>query len=489
MPNKIDSNRTGLRFHKETSIGVANGSAVWKEIEVNSYSDFGAQTQTVARAPLKANRQRKKGVVVDLDAPSGFNFDLTQDNVRDALEGFMFAAVHAKDEDAVTSVIAASDTFNIASGGADYRTNDLILASGFPVTANNGLGKVTSSTATTVVSSIDLQTDTPVAASKIKRVGHEFASGDATLTVVSTVLGLNATTKNLTQLGLSAGEWVFLGGDAVGTQFATTACNGFYRVKGTPTATRIEFDKTPVGAVADAGTSKTIRIFFGDFYQNENDPNLLVQSSYQMERSLADAGYQYLEGQVPNAYQINLSLADKVTLDVGFIGLRETRTTTGGRKSGTFPTLGSFEAFNTSSDFSRFYMRKSDGTQLFAFVMEATLAVFNNVSGLKALGVLGSADVNVGSFDVSGEVTAYFSDSAAIDAVQNNSDVTLDFALCKNNAGIIYDVPLLTLGNGRLQVEKDQPIKIPLSFNAAQHGTLNTSLLVNVFDYLPTLAM
>ena len=87
-----------------------------------------------------------------------------------------------------------------------------------------------------------------------------------------------------------------------------------------------------------------------------------------------------------------------------------------------------------------------------------------------------------------GNVTAYFADVAAINAVRNNADVSMDFCLAKDNAGWVFDLPLLTLGEGRLNVEKDSPVTIPVSIGGARDPHLNTTLQAIYFPYLPTAA-
>ncbi len=76
--NKLDSNITGLSYAEEVCLrqlpSIANGDAsdpVWRGLEPNSYNDFGGTINTVARAPISASRQRKKGTVVDLSAAGG----------------------------------------------------------------------------------------------------------------------------------------------------------------------------------------------------------------------------------------------------------------------------------------------------------------------------------------------------------------------------------------------------------------------------------
>jgi hypothetical protein len=150
MPSKIDSNRTGLRYAEEVigTPGVLPGSPVWRPLEPNSYGEFGAQITTVARAPINAARQRKKGMVTDLDATAGFQSDFVQESLYDLMQGFFFADWRKKPNVVPTAVTAPSYTVASSTG---FATNDLVEGSGFAVAGNNGLKLVTSVTGTTIV--------------------------------------------------------------------------------------------------------------------------------------------------------------------------------------------------------------------------------------------------------------------------------------------------------------------------------------------------
>lgn len=290
------------------------------------------------------------------------------------------------------------------------------------------------------------------------------------------------------ELGVIPGEWVYIGGDSVGTAFTGTAGNnGFVRAKAVTDA-KLTADKTQGTTADEAGGSFTIQVFFADVIKNEADPDLIVRRTYQMERSLSTAGYEYVPGCVANTLKMAITTANKVTMELGYVALDSEQTET--RKDGTFPDIVDSDAFNTSSDFARLRLATKDAysTALFAFVSELNLSINNGVTPNKAVSVLGAFDLTAGDFVVEGNLEAYFADIAAVAAVRNNSDVSIDFSVVKNNAGWFWDVPLLALGDGRLKVEKNQPIKIPLSMDAAADQTFNHTLLAQCFHYLPNAA-
>lgn len=512
--NKIDSNFTGLRYQEETSFKVANPANDWIPLEPNSYADFGGQITTIARNPINASRQRKKGVTSDLDASGGINTDLTKSNLRDLLQGFFFADLREKSTNkpnnatsfVITNVDGTAEQYQTAAGDwtiapALMRVGDLIFAEGFGQAANNGLKRVTVVAALNLTVFENLITEVPPTTAKVSAVGFQFAAGDADIDAAGSKPALTTTVKDLTELGLSVGEWVFLGGDAASTFFANAGNNGFARVFSIA-ANRIEFDKTQGTMVTEASTTETIQLFKGASLRNEIG-TLIKRRTYQLERTLGapdDAlptqiQAEYIVGAVPGELTLNVPTAEKVNIDLSFVGADvEFVVPPTALKAGPRPALVEADAFNTSSDVTRFKLAvysptSSNPLPLFAFVQEITLTLNNNISPNKAVGVLGAFEVTAGQFTVGGNLTAYFSNITAVQAVRDNADITIDLHIVKDNGGLSFDVPLVTLGDGRPNVEQDQPITLPLSSEAATGAklaaALDYTLLVMFWDYLP----
>ncbi len=602
---KIDSNVTGLRYAEEASYKVLpSGNAKpadWIPLEPNTYADFGGQITTIARNPINPSRQRKKGVVTDLDASGGFDTDVTQENLQDVLQGYFFADLRRKPETRQTQITyagqyvpisdaeTATDTMTIdnvtaesavvVAGGTTYAVDDvvtvtvgagagtidatfvvtgetggvvdtvdvvnpgrysiippspaattgagddgltltltsgtvttfladtLVFASGFTNAGNNGLKTLTTVAGTgdiTLTFVENLVDETPTAAAALTTVGVEGSADDIDVVVSGSLPALVSSTLDWTTLGLIPGEWIFVGGDAVGTKFATAVNNGLKRIRSI-TATTLTLDKSDSTMEAEVSSSIDLQVFYGRVLKNELGTDI-IRRTYQLERTLgapddaapAEVQAEYITGSVPGEFTLNIPTAEKVTASLSFVGAdNETIDGPTALKTGTRPSLVEADAFNTSSDFSRIKMAEvvagdEAPTALFAFVTDLTVGINNNLTPNKAIGVLGSFEVTSGTFAVSGDVTAYFADVAAVQAVRDNIDITLDSHMIKANSGITWDIPLITLGDGRPNVEQDQAITLPLSMDAATAAKVDSALdytLMAIFwDYLPDAA-
>lgn len=425
---KIDSNVVGLNYAIEECLGQLPSTPKWQALEPNSFSDFGGELNTTNRTPLSISRQNQKGVVTDLSVKGGFNIDFTQNNLNDLLEGVFFA---------------------------DTR----------------------------------------------KKTNYQFTggSGDIKFASANNIYSLTATTADFTTLGLVEGEWIFVGGDNPTERFDTAGT--FYARVSTIAAKKLTFDNGTfrAGLSADAGASKTIKIFMGAVLKNERTADLIKRKSYCFERTLGkdlstnQKQAEYISGAVLGEFSLEAKQGEMLKADLSFIA------TNNEYRTGTLLSDGKLTAslgesgINTTSDIRSIRLSlvdntKSTSTPLFAYVTETSIEVNNNLSENKALGTFGAIDVSAGNFEVSGKTTAYFTTVQAVEAVRKNADVGLYALFATKGKGLIFDIPLVGLGGGTLNVEKDNPITLELEAMGAENKFGYTMMYVN-FPLLPNVAM
>lgn len=505
---KINANDSGLSWAEETSIKVLPGTPVWFQVQPNQVRDFGGNVSKTAREFIVPDRQRRKGQTTDLDSAGSFNHDLVQEGLQSLFQGFMFSSFREKvNTVVVTSIDGTLDDYVAAADMDDFAAGDLVFATGFDLAANNGLKRVTAVTTTLLSVAESLTTDaSPAAGHKIYQVGFQFVANDAVMDVASGDLPrLVSAAKTMTDFGLVPGEYIYIGGDTTPTKFTDAANAGFCRVRSVA-ATYIELDKAPATLIAEVlSGGETLQIFFGRVLKNETGTNI-VRRTYNLERTLgapddalpANIQSEYVTGAVPSEVAINIPVSDIAKVDMTWMGLdHETRTGVVGVKSGTRAALTEEEAYNTSSNVPRIKLAIVNTTDeaptaLFAFVEEITITIDNNISVDKAVGTLGGFDATTGTFMVTGTIQAYFADVASIAAVRDNSDVTLEMHMVRDNKGMTWDLPLLSLGDGRLTIEKDETVMLPLNHDASTGAgvvsTLDHTLLMVFWDYLPDAA-
>ena len=507
--SKIDSTATGLAYSEESSIGVLGGSPDWRSLKPNSYTDFGGELITTAPNPINPDRQQEKGQSTDLNAGGQFNHDVTFYNLKHILQGLMFASEVSTGSETVTAVDVDTtnpDEYEVADT-TGFLVGNLIKGFNFTNSENNALNLVTVVTTNVSVEVGDglLVDETPPSNAYIKVVGVQGAAGDIDVDVTGDYATYTSTTLDFTTLGLIPGQMIWVGGDTASLGFSNAENNGLKRIRSIA-ANALVVDKSASAMVTEASTTETIQIFYGDTIKNELSASI-VRRTYQLERLLGapdDASpsqiqTELLTGQVFNQMVLNIPTAALLQADLSFTGLDNSQ-----RLAATGPLQSSVtdpeeaSVYNTSSDITSIKMAvhsttSESTTALFAYLTDLTLTINNNASVNKAIGTLGGFEVTVGNFQLSGSATAYFGNVTAVQAVRNNSDVTMDMLLAKENQGIAIDIPLISLGDGRLNVEIDRPITLPLSIDAARGAkiasALDHTIMFNFFNYLPDAAL
>lgn len=504
LVQKIDSNIIRLAYAEETSPNVLPNDPLWKVLEPNALSNFGSTLTTISRNPLNPSRQRKKGVISDRDATGSFPIDMTQTNLQDILQGFLFADVRSKHRTISTAVAQSSKTYTVAASGR-LPAGSFIFASGFSNPENNGRKTVVNSPDATHIEVKENLADEPAAPenAQISFVGLQSSADDMSIDATGSLPALVSKTVDFTQTELIPGEWIWIGGknDDPASRFASEENNGFKRIK-TILQQRLIFDKSEKPMVADTGSGKSLQVFFGRVFKNELG-TLVKRRSYQFELTLGSPDTehpdqlqsQYLTGAVANELTINIAQADKITAELAFVASKtEQRTAAQGLKPGKREEPTEQPGFNTSKDFQRIKLSEyipgnASPNPLFTFLSDITLTLNNNVTPLKAVGVLGAFDTSAGTLEIGGNLTAYFATVEALNAVDNNIDTTFDIFVLQENAGFVIDLPLVTLGDANLTPEENEAIKLPLTMTAATGSKLDRNLDYTImfvfFDYLP----
>lgn len=502
--SRVLTNNTTLAFAQEASVGVLPGSPTWFLLEPNTIGAFGAEVSAVARRPISKNRQRQKGTTVDLDSSVEFEHDLTGTVFSDLIEAFVFAEAKNADLSYLAPTVngtgyvipAASATEGAKIQFVSTGMKSLFFGQGFTNAANNGLKVITADTGTagTAIAFSGAVAETPPTNARVDIAGVRAAAGDLAVTVSGTTGTLTsgnngvggADSINFTTLGLTAGQFIYLAGFSAGV--------GYARIL-TIAATTITFDKLSGTLVTDPGTGDTVDLHYGRFVRNvavdaSADDNRYVERTYHFEAAFQDLGgvgtpkYEYAKGNFASEMTFNLPLADKAAMTLNFVGTTSatpsvTRATNAA--SPVSPLMTS--PFSTASDIAN--MGTDVITSTNTCFKSMTLTINNNVSPEKCLGTLGATFMNAGIFEVDVEAQALFAESAMLDAIRNNTTVTLNFIVKNSNGAIAVDFPAMTLSDGGREFPQDQSVLVNLQFQAFAHPTFGTSIGVSFLPYIP----
>lgn len=517
---RVLTNNVSLAYTIETALGTAG--TTWFLLEPNSINNFGANISTVARSPISPNRQRRKGVVTDLDSAVEFEHDLTLSAFLDFIEGFCFAtAVNADVVQSVSNVDGTNDEFDVSAlsaavaGKLEFSTTEfatLIYARGFTNAINNGLHQLDAdvmTAATAVGVTTNLVDETPPANAQIELAGLRLLNASTDFAVAYSGTTLTITEQGTivgfdwADYGLTVGQLVHIGSPdgSGGVQNAlqdSVADDTYGYARVTAIAAQVlTLDKADTTLqVASPTSDATVDILFGQFIRN-----VAVTSSEYLERSFqfevtwdnldgssGNDEYEYAIGNYCNQATFNLPLTDKAVVTFGFVGTdTESPVTNASRKSGASSATSpvSTAAFNTSSDIARLRLQDVDESGLSTYFKSLSLTLNNNVSPEKVLGTLGAAFINTGNFEVDIEAQLVFTDGVVVNRIRDNTTVSMDFIIDNDDGAIAVDIPAMTLGGGGRDLPVNESVLINTTAQAFEDPTLGTSIGVSVFPIVP----
>jgi hypothetical protein len=502
----VKTNRLSLAYAIEQSLGVLPGSPTWKLLEPNDITTWGANTTKVARDPISPDRQRRKGTTTDLDSTVEFEHDLTREVFLDFIEGFCFASVRYPLSGGTTRVgiVASGSSFQDlrsvdSTNSFDHDTittamsaGQLIYVRGFTGSAMNGLHEVdsgSSATSTVVTVGSAITDETPGDTDNATMVIAGFRAATSDLVWTNATKTLSSTILDFTDLGLSVGQVIHIGGLTTATQFSAGVA---YARISSIAANAMVFDKVS-GTLAgdDPGTGDTVDLLFGGFLRNVTvtDSDFL-ERSFQFELAMPNLGsggatrWQYAIGNYGNQVTFQLPLADKAIVEFGFVGT-DTENPTDTQATGASTPVETVQttAFNTSADIARLRVQQVDETGLTTCFKNVSLTLNNQVTPEKCLGTLGATELNTGTWLVDVETQILLTNEDVISAIKDNETVTFDFIIKNDDGAIAVDIPSMTLGGGDLELPRNESVRANMTGEAFRDATLGYTA---AFSLIPT---
>lgn len=381
----------------------------------------------------------------------------------------------------ITAVTDSSDTFTVASGGASFKAGHILRTTGFTNSANNGIFRVSSSSASTVVvGGTPTLTDeaAPPVGAKLQVVGFQGVSGD--ITASST--GLASTTLDFTTLGLAVGMWVKIGGSATADKFATDALNGWARIT-VIAAHALTLDNRPTGWTTDSGTSKTIKVWCGDYIRVGTSSNL-VQKSFSIEKGFLGQtvpNYIVYAGMVVGQMSLTFRPGAILTGSIEFLGKSGSISTTPLDSTPTAVT--SADILNSVSDVG---VIAEGGARVASpnYVQEFSITIVDSLLSRTGIGQSGLIGIGHGREMVTGKLTTYFGNAAQYTKFINDTESSIACQVGTDGGGYMITVPRMKFSASTVVAGGvDQDVVADSSWSALYDSTTATSLQIDRLAY------
>ncbi|TGT72908.1 hypothetical protein EN802_13595 [bacterium M00.F.Ca.ET.159.01.1.1] len=381
--------------------------------------------------------------------------------------------------DSVITGLATSGTVATVTTGDAFVAGQLVQFSGFGVAGNNGVFKCTTGSATVpaFVGSGITDEAAPPAAARMKVVGFQGAAAD--ITAASN--GIASTLLDFTTLGLRVGQWLKIGGTAVGDKFATAACNGFARIIAIA-ANAITLDNLPTGWTTDAGTGKTIKVWVGDTIKNG-----VSTISQTLERGFLDQSvptYIAQQGMVVDQGVFNFASKQIAKWTMTFAGMTGT--------DGPSSLDASPDAATTSAIMAAAVNvgRIAENGAIIGgpnFIESVDITIKNNlrmIGGIRSDGRVGAEDIGKGSVDATVQMSTFFGSDTLLAKLFAGTATNINIRIAKNSQAMVWALPRLTYTAGQTNATaKNTDTKLPLTSQASYDSLTQAHVLLDRFEY------
>lgn len=500
-----NANRTAIRVSKETSFKTPFPNPLFQPIRITSAS-LAYTPETVTSNELDATRQIVDQPLVGFSSGGDVPAELSIGNTDILMDGlFMNPWIRSPEvlngaswkygsgsaaANRFTAMTATALTFtansvlagsSVNSPATAFVAGHLIYVSGLGASNPDHILRVSASTATGLTVAGATAVASPPVTARVKTVGFEGVAADISAVTVGGN-ALTSTALNFTTLGLTVGQWIYLGTGNYGFD----GFFGWARI-GSIAAQRLGLDIVPTGFVANAGTGKTVRGYFTDCIKN----GVVEDISYYIEEEFgltAGTRYMYHRGQEVNSRAISAETKAIITDTWNFLGADGTPVSAARQANATTlaPAIGT--VLNSSTAVPVMYENGSPVTGP-NFVNSFSFTIENAKRSRDAVGILGAADIGTGRLGVTGTLSTYFGDETYYNKVIANTRTSLTFGFSDPAATRyeIYDMPKVKYSSGAPDVTGiDTDIMVPLEFRALRdlEGGRDYTLMLSRFEYI-----
>lgn len=486
------SNRLRVVLCRETTPGTTPGTPRMRTMRVTGES-LAFNPDYIDSDEIRADRMTIDPILAMQSSGGGINFELSYpvDNspLSEIYRSVFFnpwVNTAQRDNDGVaasiiTGVTTAGTVVTVLTASDVFVASQLVRFTGFGVAGNNGVFKCTTGSATVpaFVGSGITDEASPAAAARMKVVG---AVGGAT-DISATASGLASASLNFTTLGLAVGQWIKVGGTAAGDQFANANLNVWIRITAIA-ANALTCDNLPVAPVAwttDAGTGKTIKLFWGDQIRNGT-----TQTSLSIEKGFlgqTTPTYIVTTGMTANTLSHTLTSKDKVKGAVSFMGMGGSQSTAPLDATVDAATTG--QVMSTNANVGRL---AENGSPLTSpnWAKEFSWELNNNLASIEAVDSQSPVGTQENECTVTGKCTSRFGDNSLLAKFYAGTPTSFNSRVAKNSQAIIWTFPRVTIkgGGNPAASGKNQEVDLQLDWKAAIDTTYtNSQILCDRIEY------
>lgn len=491
----INANRLQVAVVRETTPGTTPANPRMRAMRVTGES-LSFAPQYVDSDEIRPDRMLGDPIETMQAAAGGINFELSypddnsplSDIYRSAFENVWINTPTFYNDGTADSIITDAgttpDTYAVTAGGAAVVASHLVRATGFAQSANNLVFKAGAGSGTTIVGTgLGLVAEiAPPGTAKLKVVGFQGANGD----IASVADGITSTVLDFTTLGIPANGWLKINATADASTFAflvaaglVARSNAWARVVSV-TAHKITLDNLPASWAIDAGTGKTIKVWFGDEIKNGT-----TQTSLTIERGfLGQTVPTYIvnTGMQVNTLTHTITSKDKIKGSVAFVGMGGGESQVALDASPDPVTTGLVMAAN--KNVGRLGV---NGSQLTApnWSQEITFVIDNNLRTQESIDSTSPVGVVDGSCKVTGKMKTYFGNDTELAAFYNGTPRSINARVSKNSQAIIIQVPRATYrGDGSPNATgKDTDVMVSFDYQASYDAATSAHVIMDRVEY------